>query len=67
MVTVKLKVSYFAEAYRIVSITQVSSALIERVFSLLTRNVNSSESQLEETIESKLILEVNKAVSNIDL
>ena len=67
MVTLKLKVSYFAEAYRIVSITQVSSALIERVFSLLTRNVNSSESQLEETIESKLILEVNKAVSNIDL
>ena len=68
MINVKLKVSSFAEAYRIVAITQVSSALIERVFSHLTKNVNSSsQNQLEKTIESKLILEINKAVSNIDL
>ena len=65
--TLKKKLPFFAKAYRLVTVTQVSSALIERVFSHLAKIVNSSShNQLEKTIELKLILEVNKSVSQID-
>ena len=67
LVTMKKKLPSFAQAYRVVCVTQVSSALIERVFSYLSKNLHtSSQNQLEKTIETRLILEVNKAVTSID-
>ena len=66
IVTLKIKIPAFAEAFRTVALTQVSSALIERMFSHLSKVVNtSSENQIERTIECCLIFEVNKAINSV--
>ena len=55
------KFSCFAQAIQIVSLTQVSSAFVERCFSYLKQIIKtSSQNQLEETIEMRLMLELNK-------
>ena len=61
------KLPSFAEAFRVVAVTQVSSALIERVFSHLKRTIDtSSENQLEQTIEARVLLDVNKTITQLD-
>jgi hypothetical protein len=67
IITLKKNFTNFAEAFKVVAVTQVSSALIARLFSHLSNVVNtSSENQLEQTIETRLILEANKAISQMD-
>ena len=59
---------FFAKAIQIVALTQVYSAFVERCFSYLRRIIeNSSQNQLEETIEMRLILELNRRYLSLNI
>ena len=58
---------HFAEAFRTFTVTQLSGSLIKGFFSYLSKVLNTAScNHLEETVELKLILEINKAISGLD-